>query len=123
MRTRSLSGLTIATVMALLLLPGAVSAQTSTLLVADNPGADCVAPVPATVVVGDLGTALDVQDAAEIDKVTMAADYGADMVDAAFHDDGHQASVETTADVNGYIVWSCAPMNGEPIQRNDGSDV
>jgi hypothetical protein len=122
MRARSWSGLATASVMALLLLPGVASAQTST-LVADNPGTDCVAPVPDSVVVGDIGTTVDVTGDAEIDKLTMSSDYGADVVDANFQNDGHDATVVTSADVSVYIVWSCAPSNGEPVQRNDGSDV
>ena len=122
MRARSWSGLVTASILALMLLPGAASAQTST-LVADNPGTDCVAPVPESVVVGDIGTMVDVAVDAQIDKVTMSAAYGADVLDSSFQNDGHDATVTTSSDVSVYIVWSCAPVNGEPVQRNDGTDV
>jgi len=123
MRARSLTGLMTAAALALLLLPGAASAQTSSTLVADNPTTDCLAPVPDTVVAGEIGTTVDVATDAQIDKVTLATDYGAGVVDSSFQNDGHEATVVTTSDVTAYIVWSCAPVNGEPVQRNDGSDV
>jgi hypothetical protein len=55
--------------------------------------------------------------------VTLAAGYGADVIDSNFQDGGHEATVVTTSDVSTYTVWSCAPLNGEPVQRNEGSDV
>jgi len=122
MRARSKAGLMAALLLSLML-PAAVSAQSTQTLVADNPDADCRAPLPATVVTGELGDTVVVADDAEIDKLTLASDAGASVIDADFHDDGHAATVTTTEDVSAYIVWSCAPMNGEPIQRNDDQEV
>ena len=122
MRARSMAGL-MAALLISVLVPAAVSAQSSQTLVADNPGADCQAPIPATMVTGELGDTVIVADDAEIDKLTLASEPGSSVVDAGFGADGHEATVVTSDDVSAYIVWSCAPMNGEPIQRNDDQEV
>ena len=85
MRTRTISSLAAVVVLSLLA-PAAVSAQTSTLL-ADNPGVDCDAPLPASMVTGDLGSTVVVVEEAQLDKVTVAADAGGEVVDAAFTDE------------------------------------
>lgn len=107
-----------------LLLPAAASAQGSGIwAVADNPSVDCELPLPATMVTGELGTYLWVADAAEIDKVTIASESYLEIVDTNWHEHGHDAEITTSADVTAYIVWSCAPMNGEPVQQNDPQEV
>lgn len=122
MRTRSLG---ILSLLALALaFPGAASAQSGEyLILVDNDHVDCDAPLPATMVVGDMGTQFWVTDPAEIDKVTMATEYGAYVVDVHFQEGWHEAEIITSASVTSYIVWSCAPLNGEPIQENDPDEV
>ena len=121
MRTRTIGSLAAVVVLSLLA-PVTVSAQTSTLL-ADNPGVDCDAPLPASMVTGDLGSTVVVVEEAELDKVTLAADVGGEVLDAAFTDDGHEATIVTTTDASAYVAWSCAPINGEPVQMNDEDEV
>lgn len=121
MRTRSTIGLVALATMALLV-PAGVAAQTDTLL-ADNPRVDCDAPLPASMVTGELGNTVVVIQDAELDKVTLAADAGGEVVDAEFDNDNQQATIVTTTDTSAYIAWSCAPINGEPVLMNDDDEV
>ena len=125
MRARTLSGLT-AAAFVVLILPGAVAAQTS-MVVADNTKTDCDAPLPAAMIAGELGSTVEWDDPAdvdaEIDKLTLATDPGAEVVDVDFRHDSTEATVITSDDVTAYIVWSCAPVNGEPVQMNDEDEV
>ena len=122
MRVRSWGGLTAAVVVAMLA-PAAVSAQSETWILADNPDVYCEAPLPASIVVGDLGSTVSLIDEAQIDKITLASTFGASVLDAQWTDDSHGATITTSADVTGYITWSCAPLNGEPVQMNDPQQV
>lgn len=121
MRARTLTGL-VAVVALSLLAPAAVSAQTESLL-ADNTRVDCDAPLPSTMVAGELGSTVIVVEEGEIDKVTLAAEPGAEVVDAEFSDGGTEATIVTTADNSAYVAWSCAPLNGEPVMMNDEDEV
>ena len=120
---RARSSAVLAAALLTLLLPVAASAQSGFMAVADNPGVDCELPLPATMVTGELGTYLWVADSAEIDKVTLAADGPIEVVDTNWHEHGHDAEITTSVDVTAYVVWSCAPMNGEPVQQNDPQEV
>lgn len=122
MRARSL--FTLAALAVTLAVPSAVAAQGGEyMILVDNPWVDCDAPLPATMVVGDLGTQFWVTDPAEVDKVTMGTVYGGYVVDVHFSDGWHEAEINTSDPVSSYIVWSCAPLNGEPIQENDPDEV
>ena len=122
MRARSLGILTLLAVA--LALPASASAQGSGyLILVDNNHVDCDLPLPATVVVGELGTQFWVSDPAEIDKVTMSTQYGAYVVDVHFREGWHSAEITTSDAVSSYIVWSCAPLNGEPVQQNEPGEV
>ena len=120
MRARSWGGL-VAVVVLAMLLPVSVAAQSGQ-LEADNPSADCRVPLTETIVSGDLGSIVVVDGTAEIDLVTLDSDDG-EVVDVNWDDGGQEATIVTSDDVSSYIVWSCAPMNGEPVQQNDGQDV
>ena len=129
MRVRSWGGLTAAVVVAMLA-PATVFAQSDVVvpqpdswILADNPDVYCEAPLPASMVVGDLGSTIYLADEAQIDKVTLASTFGASVLDVQWSDDGHNAEITTNADVTAYITWSCAPLNGEPIQRNAPQQV
>ena len=117
MRTRSMIGL-VAVLALSLLTPAAALAQSDTLL-ADNPSVDCDAPLPASMVTGELGNTVVVVEDAELDKVTVATDVGGEVIDADFTDGGHEATIVTTTDASAYVAWSCAPINGEPVLIND----
>ncbi|MFN8619744.1 MAG: hypothetical protein U0869_03215 [Chloroflexota bacterium] len=123
MRARWSGGL-VAVLGLALLVPSAVSAQTSYgWMVADNPDVFCDAPLPATMVEGDLGSTLYITDDAEIDKVTFAGALNPSVLDANWNNSDHTAVIDLSSDANAYIVWSCAPLNGEPIQQNDPQEV
>ena len=94
MRTRSMTGL-VAVLALSLLVPAAAAAQTDTLL-ADNPTVDCDAPLPASMVSGELGNTVVVVEDAELDKVTVATAEGGAVIDADFSDGGHEATIVTT---------------------------
>jgi ABC-type sugar transport system substrate-binding protein len=122
MRARSL--LVVTALAAALALPAAASAQSGGYSVlVDNPWVDCDLPLPATMVVGELGDRFWVTDPAEIDKVTMLTEYGAYVVDVSFEEGFHTAEIQVSAPVSAYTVWSCAPLNGEPVQQNDYNEV
>lgn len=106
-----------------LLVPAAASAQTAGWVVADNPAVDCELPLPTAIVTGELGTSLVVSDVGEIDKVTLGADGVAEILDVAWHEDGRVAEITTATAISAYIVWSCAPVNGEPVQQNEPQEV
>lgn len=121
MRARSSAVLAVA--LLTLLLPAGVSAQSGSWAVADNPGVDCELPLPATLVTGELGSDLLVADVAQIDKVTLASDQSVEVLDSVWHESGHQAEITTSAAVVAYVVWSCAPVNGEPVLQNEPQEV
>ncbi len=122
MRSRTRAGLTAALLLALAL-PAAGSAHGDHMLVVDNPFVDCDLPLPSTMVAGDLGTVVWVEDPAEIDKVTMSAEDGASVEDVSFGDGWHDAQITISDAVSAYVVWSCAPLNGEPVLQNDPQEV
>jgi hypothetical protein len=122
MRARSRSGLVAVTSLTLLL-PAAAHAESSFTVVAENPGVYCDLPLPATMVSGELGSTVWVTDPAQIDKVTLATAWGAEIVSLDFHDGAHAATIQLSADISAYIVWSCAPLNGEPVLQNDPNQV
>lgn len=122
MRARSL--VVMAALAAALALPTAAAAQGGGYSVlVDNPWVDCDLPLPATMVVGELGDRFWVSDPAEIDKVTLTTEYGASVIDVSFEEGYHAAEIQVSANVSAYIVWSCAPLNGEPVQQNDYNEV
>jgi hypothetical protein len=122
MRARSI--IVMAALAATLALPGAASAQGGGYsILVDNPWVDCDLPLPATMVIGELGDRFWVADPAEIDKVTMDTDHGAYVIDVTFEDGFHTAEIQVSANVYAYTVWSCAPLNGEPVQQNDPDEV
>jgi hypothetical protein len=120
MRVRSWGGLVVVTALALLL-PASVAASDT--LEADNPANSCGTPLVQTSVSGEFGSTVVVEDSVEIDLVTLDTDPGGEVVDVEWADDGHEATITATDQVNTYVVWSCAPINGEPVQRNEDQDV
>jgi len=121
MRVRSSGGL-MAVAMLALLMPTGAAAQSGQ-LEADNPANTCSEPLTETIVSGDLGSTVVVEDSGEIDLVTLETDGGGEVIDVDWDDDDDTATITATEAVDTYVVWSCAPMNGEPVQRNDGQDV
>jgi hypothetical protein len=121
MRARVLRGLATATVLAMLV-PAGASADWSTVTV-NNPSVSCDAPLPAAIVSGEIGSTVWVESEAQIDSITLSADGGIEVLDADWDRDSHEATIEVTAEVTAYVVWSCAPINGEPIQENDPQEV
>jgi hypothetical protein len=116
------SGLVAATTLTLLL-PAAASADSVYMVMADNDKVYCDLPLPSIMVSGELGTIVSLEDPQEIDKVTLATSWGAEIVDATFHDDRHTGTIELSADISAYVIWSCAPLNGEPVLQNDPNEV
>jgi len=107
-----------------LILPAAASAQTGgTWVLADNPSVTCLLPLPEMMVTGELGSVIQVDDPQDIDKVTLGSDYEVELLSVDWHDGAHQATITASADLSAYIVWSCAPLNGEPVQQNDPQEV
>lgn len=121
MRARTLGGL--AAALTVLIAPAAVSAQTVSSLVANNPDVHCDLPLPAAMVTGELGSTLWVQDPADIDKVTVTAAPGAVILDVQWTANRREAIIDVSSDVEAYTVWSCAPLNGEPVMANDPQQV
>jgi hypothetical protein len=127
MRARSLS--IIAVLAVSMVAPAAATAQSSGyLLLVDNEKIDCDLPLPAVMVSGELGTIIFVSedtqvDQVQIDKVTLATTYGAEVLDSQFRKNSREAEIIVSADVSSYIVWSCAPLNGEPVLQNDPNEV
>lgn len=122
MRTHTRIGI-LAALVASMALPVTGLAHGSQMVLVDNPFVDCDLPLPATMVSGDLGSVIWVTDPAEIDKVTLATEYGASVEGVVFGEDWHDAEITVTAQVSTYVVWSCAPLNGEPVQQNDPQEV
>jgi hypothetical protein len=122
MRARSI--IVMAALATALALPAATAAQGGgSMVLVDNSFVDCDLPLPATMVVGELGDRFWVNDPAQIDKVTLATEYGASVVSVDFGDGWHTAEIHVSAAVSSYLVWSCAPLNGEPVQQNDPGEV
>jgi hypothetical protein len=121
-RARSTGGV-IAALVAILLVPAAAAAQSDVSLVADNPDVRCDAPLPSIIVTGELGSTLWVQDPSDIDKVTLITALGAEILDVDWEENRREATIDVSADVTSYAVWSCAPLNGEPFLANDPQQV
>jgi hypothetical protein len=127
MRARSLS--IIAVLAVSLVGPAAATAQSGGyLLLVDNERIDCDLPLPAVMVTGELGTTIFVSedtqvDEVQIDKVTLSTTFGAEVLDAQFRKNSREAEILVSTDVASYIVWSCAPLNGEPVLQNDPNEV
>lgn len=127
MRARSLS--IIAVLSLALIVPTAATAQSSGyLLLVDNERIDCDLPLPAVMVSGEFGTTIFVSedtqvDEVQIDKVTLMTTFGAELVQADFRKNSREAEITLSSDVSSYIVWSCAPLNGEPVLQNEPNEV
>lgn len=127
MRARSLS--IVAVLAASLIAPAAASAQSGGyLLLVENKHIDCDLPLPALMVTGELGTMVFVAEDTQvndvqIDKVTLVSTAGAEVITADFRKNSREAEIVVSADVSSYVVWSCAPMDGQPVLQNDPNEV
>lgn len=127
MRARSLSF--IAVLAMSLIAPAAATAQSGGyLLLVDNTHIDCELPLPALTVTGELGTTIFVSEETQvnevqIDKVTLLTSYGAELILDTFTKNSREAEILVSADVSSYTVWSCAPLDGEPVLQNDPNEV